>query len=350
MRGVYQAAYLHAFAAKVAKDHGLEHHPDVGRSFDLVVGTSTGGIVACALAAGLHLQHVQDLYCKKGKLIFPHQWLRSLPFIGASIRFLAIGVKRGESALYRALCDVLIDEERPEGLTFGSIFEDRGIALAITAVDMARHSSVVFKTNHLARLNGRDDTRTLIDACMATTAAPILRSLARLEEPDSGATTVYSDGGLWANNPGAVGAVEAMEILDSQKSERPINLFMLGSLPVQGGEEISRRQQHRGALGWKGGIKAMEASLNAQSVGYDYITRKIVSLRGGDSFAFRMPAQCPSKQLARYLTNMDDARPKVLNALKRQATSDVDYAWSDADISESFANCFHQALSDSIDS
>ena len=183
---------------------------------------------------------------------------------------------------------------------------------------------------------------------MATTAAPILRALARLTEPGGEAHVVYADGGLWANNPGALGAIEAVEILGDREETRPIHLFMLGALPAQGGEEISDRRRYRGALGWKGGLHAISASLNSQAVGYDYLSKKILELRKDDSLAFRLPAQCPSEQLLKYIQNMDDARPKVLNALRRQATSDVDYAWAQSVKPGSEMAHFRAALTDGL--
>src|SRR5690606_40210737 len=105
MRGVYQAAYLHAFASRVCG--GGERELDVGRCFDLIVGTSTGGIVASALAAGEPLSKVDQLYGKHGKDIFPYQWLRRMPVLWRLVPLLGMGIRQGEEALRRALEDTL---------------------------------------------------------------------------------------------------------------------------------------------------------------------------------------------------------------------------------------------------
>lgn len=322
MRGAYQTAYLETFADRVQKNLQQKSVLDVGSAFDLIVGTSTGGIVACGLADGVPLRDMRELYATAGGKIFPLQWLRSLPLLGFLVRMFGIGTICGDRALRKTLTHSFGDH------TIGSVYKNRKIALAVPALDLGRHAAVVFKSQHLKRLNGRDNERTLVDVCMATSAAPILRSIARLQEPGGNDTTAtYVDGGLWANNPGLIGMMEASEILKDRNENRPIHLFMLGTLPSQGGEEI-HWWRHRAAWGWGFGLKAIASSLNAQAVGYDYLACKMAEMRQDNSFAYRLPAQNPSDELRAYLTNMDDARKKVINALSRQAISDVDFAYA----------------------
>jgi patatin-like phospholipase/acyl hydrolase len=51
---------------------------------------------------------------------------------------------------------------------------------------------------HLKGTNHRDDNYTLVDVCLAISAAPIYRSLAAVDHPDGGGGfNVFADGGLW---------------------------------------------------------------------------------------------------------------------------------------------------------
>lgn len=321
MRGVYQTSYLRAFISRANEGAAEPSNRDIGKPFDLVVGTSTGGLVACALAAGKSLDDVHELYREYGAKIFPGQFLRSLPVVEKLVRGSGLTNGFGAKALEEALRTMLGSE------TVGDVYSRRGIALALTSVDIGRHAAVVFKTQHLSRSNGRDNSRLLVDVCLATSAAPILRSLARLKEANGTTNAVYADGGLWANNPATVGMIEAFEILkDRNETHRPVHMFMLGTLPAQGGEEVA--DVNRGAWSWGLGLGALEASLNSQAMGYDYVASKMAEIAGNGSYAYRLPAQCPSFELQKYLRNLDDARPKVIDALARQAVSDVDFAFA----------------------
>lgn len=242
MRGIYQATYLHT--PRATREHDRPTSGYRRHIRPCLVGTSTGGIVACALAAGTPLSDVIALYRIRGREIFPQQWLRSLPLLGTVARaFFFPANQRGESALRDVLKATFQDQ------TIAEVYSRRRIAMAITAVDLTRHYATVFKTPHLPRLNGRDNSRTLVDICLATSAASILRSVARLPETNRADAYVdYVDGGLWANNPSVVGLTEAYEILHSRNEQRPIHLYSLGTLPVQGGEVLKTdRSRHRGA-------------------------------------------------------------------------------------------------------
>src|SRR5690606_29406486 len=103
--------------------------------------------------------------------------------------------KRGAEALEAALDAELKD------VTIRDVWEKREIALAVPAVEMGRHRSWVFKTPHLSNSRDRDGGYTLTQVCLASTAAPVFRSMAWLPNPDTRGAHVFVDGGLWANSP-----------------------------------------------------------------------------------------------------------------------------------------------------
>src|SRR5262245_54265446 len=110
MRGAYQVAYLSTFADRVCESQKRGQPLDIGAAFDLVVGTSTGGIVACGLAAGIPLRDIQTLYAKAGAKMFPMQWARPLPVLGKLVKGLGTGKRRSDRPLRNALTSTLGDQ------------------------------------------------------------------------------------------------------------------------------------------------------------------------------------------------------------------------------------------------
>ncbi|QZO01761.1 hypothetical protein [Chenggangzhangella methanolivorans] len=106
-----------------------------------------------------------------------------------------------------------------DDVTMLEVFEGRGISLAIPTVLMSEHRAWVFKKTPKSGV--RDDRYPLVDVCMATSAAPIYRSLAAIDDPNApdGPKQVFADGGLWANNP-MVGLVDALTVAPPSSRSR----------------------------------------------------------------------------------------------------------------------------------
>lgn len=315
MRGTYTATYLDRVASTFASRRGLKAL-DVGAAFDLIVGTSTGGIIACALASGVPLAKVVELYREHGAAIFPRR-LPKLANIAKDIVARPASLARGARALQAALTDVLGSS------TIGSVFAERAIALAIPAVEMSQHRSWVFKTPHLATTtNHRDDGYTLVDVCMATTAAPLYRSMAAVDHADAPGAgfNVFVDGGLWANNPVLVGLIDALEM--TRPGDR-IEIYCLGTCPVPAGEQLARGDVDRGLPGWKFGGEAASLSIDAQAFAFDNMARMFARHVDRECSIVRFPAEKVPGALLPYL-ELDDTRPAAMDALVNQARTDAD--------------------------
>src|SRR3546814_19980124 len=117
-------------------------------------------------------------------------------------------------------------------------FTGRGVSLSIPSVLMSEHRAWVFKKTPKSGV--RDDRYPLVDVCMATSAAPIYRSLAALDDPNTagGPKQIFADGGLWANNPIMVGLVDALPIA---AHDHPIETFSLGKCPRPEGDPLVAR-------------------------------------------------------------------------------------------------------------
>jgi hypothetical protein len=315
MRGTYTATYLDQVAAAFARRRGVEAL-DIGGAFDLIVGTSTGGIIACALGAGVPLGDIVTLYREHGPKIFRRRLPAGLLGVAPDHLNRPANLAAGETALRTALDKTL------GPTTVREIYEARGIALAVTAVEMSQHHAWVFKTPHFAATNHRDDNYTLVDLCLATSAAPIYRSMAAIDHADAPGKgyNVFVDGGLWANNPVLVGLIEA---LDMAADGQAIEIFCLGTCPMPSGEQIARAGVHRGLTQWKFGGDAASLAIDAQQFAYDHMAKKLARHLNRPSTVIRFPSDKVPAALIPYL-GLDDTRSEAIDALVNQARTDAD--------------------------
>ena len=184
IRGIFPAAVLAGFEDRYLKDSSVTTY------FDLITGTSTGGVIALGLGAGLRASQLLELYSQRGREIFPPEdcAVRTVRNLANYFRY-----RYDRQALMTALSD-----------TFGKTrLADSQVRLCVPSADGRYGDLYVFKTPHHPdfRLDGHE-LMTKIGA--ATSAAPTYyRPL-----EDGGYTFV--DGGLWANNPIMVGLVDAL--------------------------------------------------------------------------------------------------------------------------------------------
>jgi hypothetical protein len=169
IRGIFSAALL----------AGLEKDLDrpIIDHFDLVVGTSTGGLVAAALGAGIAMDEIVDLYVSERTTIFP-------------------GPRR-----LRAIRQLVRPKYRANGLhallrqVFGRrLLGESRVPLVIPSYDLGENNVYLFKTPHHERLK-RDWRVPLWQVTAATTAAP--RFFRAFSLPDDHVRLV--DGGVWAS-------------------------------------------------------------------------------------------------------------------------------------------------------
>jgi uncharacterized protein len=316
MRGVYTASYLNSLERSYARARNASQGLDLGRAFQLIVGTSTGAIVGCGLAKGLLPLRLVELYKKHGKEIFP----RRMPAKAGLDLLMQLHtrpalLRRGDAALRKALAEAL------GSTTVKHVWDQRKVALAIATVNMANYRGWIFKTPHNSKTNHRDDDYTLVDVCCASSAAPLYRSLAVVDQPVGDNFHVFADGGLWANNPVLVALVEALRM--SEGSEEDIELFCLGSCGRPEGENIARHAVHRGLAEWKFGGEAAKVSIAAQESAFDEIARMLLPYLKRKVHLVRFPSSKIPGALLQYL-DLDETREEGLAALIRQAQQDAD--------------------------
>ena len=205
--------------------------------------------------------------------------------------------------------------------TIGQVFNHRGIRLCLPTVDVDRYMPMVIKTGHLENKN-RDNAVSLVNACLGTSAAPIILPLAQFKI-DDGMRTV-TDGGLWANSPIMVGLIEALGVC----SECEIEILSVGTCPPPVGKFAAEGKTGWGLLRWRFGVEIVETSLEVQSSAAGFAFAQIRDHLRVKAHLAKLQ-QTPPSQDHQRLIGLDRADRDAMDAFERFAVGDAELAHSD---------------------
>lgn len=192
-RGILQAELLCLYEREIGAP--------VRSQFDLIVGTSVGGVIAVALAHGVPTERISKIFRDSMGAVFVSQN--------------AWGVYRRPTYSFAPLQEKLLREfgnARIAGLT-------RKVVLISATLDRFQIKLITNVTG----LAGSETDISLVDAALATAAAPTYFSAVRPE----GKEQSYVDGGVWANSPSLVGYFTAIRKL--HVPEQRIKLVHIGT-------------------------------------------------------------------------------------------------------------------------
>ena len=255
IRGVFPAALLVGLEARLPCSHRLVDY------FDLVAGTSTGGIIALGLANGLRASDVRDLYVKRGGEIFPVERAGAIGWCTRKLHSLRrlVRYRYDRDALSKLLHENFGDR------TFG---ESRA-RLCVPSADGRFGETYIFKTPHHPDFK-KDASERITKIAASTAAAPtFFRPL-----EDGGYT--FLDGGLFANDPIMVALVDALSCFAINRTDVRILSVGCGGVPYR----VTESKLKGGLLAWRDAIEGALhfQSLNAQGqasllIGADHVTR-----------------------------------------------------------------------------
>ena len=196
---------------------------NIAAYFDLICGTSTGGIIALALGLGLSARETLAFYETHGPKIFygdSRRWFRGW-----------FRARYNPQPLRTALCEVFGERKLGESTK----------RLVIPSFNIDTGDVHVWKTSHHPRFE-RDYKASAVDVGLSTAAAPTYFPTHRLA-----CGTPLIDGGMWANNPIAVALVEAIGILNWPRDD--VRVLSLGCTTTPLNVDWGRAHS-LGKLGW----------------------------------------------------------------------------------------------------
>ena len=293
IRGIITATILAALEAKLNEKYKAKNGKEPARPlriaqfFDLLAGTSTGGILSVALLAPhpddptyprYSAQEAVDLYMKNGQFIFTKAPTARWP-LGTVFFSSKYGRHNMESILQNYFGDLRMSDLIKPCL--------------ITSYDIEQRRAVFF-TQHDAKRKGPAYDFYVRDVARSTSAAPTYFPPGMAQSESS---LVYHtiDGGLFANNPTMCAVIESLKLFgEDGKLLNPSDMLILsiGTGTVQKPYQHDKAQKW-GMVGWLTPI--IDIMMSAVSETVDYQLKKLYdSIKRADQYIRIMPSLQPA--------------------------------------------------------
>lgn len=221
--------YRGLFTARILAEIEAHIGAPIATRFDLIAGTSIGGILALALALEIPAQTMVELFERHGDDIF-------------KARFSLKGVLRSQytqEGLERLL--------RTDAIFGNKVLGECRHRVIVPAINYTTGQPVMFKTPHHANFQ-RDHRHQVVDVALATSAAPGYFPRHVFNDCQ------YVDGGLFANAPGLLAVHEAQHFLGQPRKN--LHVVAIGTMSSKFTVD-PRRNRAGGTFDW-GGISPMQ--------------------------------------------------------------------------------------------
>lgn len=294
IRGLLSAVWLRELERAVGRP--------LSECFDLIAGTSTGAIQACALACGLSAERMAELYLHDSEQIFPGLIGRVLSRMRRSVGGMIDGPKYDGRGLDRILRQQFRHPDSDTDILLGQL----KTAVMVLSYDVSARDAVVFKS-----FRQRHADLPVWQVCRASCAAPTLFPPHELDWKESGKLRhgVMVDGALVANNPAACALAEARRWLREIGERRRILLASFGTgateqLPIQQGEA-----RDWGVLRWAQPL--FDIAFDGATDTAHYVCEHALDSR--HYFRFQTPVRNT------FVRGLDDVRSSNLEDLRNRA-------------------------------
>jgi uncharacterized protein len=281
----------------------------IASRFDLIAGTSVGGIIAIGLANEVPAATIKSAFETHGTEIFssrrpPRSAVGKLLDVARS----AFSSKYEATALRQTVTEIIGAE---------TLIGDLKHPCLVPTVCLTKGGPQIFKTDHHQNFV-RDHRLRAVDVAIATSAAPSYFPIAEIGDG------LYADGGLYANSPDLLALHEAEHFFGVPHAN--IRLLSVGTTTSR--FSFAHESGVRfGLVKWAMGQRLVQAMISSQQQIVDHVTRQRLGRR-----YVRLDAEQSREQ--EQSLSLDTANEVAQRTIRAMANVTMQAASNDPDLEE----------------